>query len=83
MESKKLIEQLSHHATDIKSKVAHVNDEITTLSTEITELEETIWKLKRQLSYKKKYLKSYNYEKRELSAALVQCHQMTPAVCIR
>lgn len=78
-----MVEQLAHHATEIKLKVLHVNDEITTLSTEITELEETIWKLKKQLSYKKKYLKSYNHEKRELSAALIQCTQITPALCIR
>jgi hypothetical protein len=82
-EAKEMVEKLGHHVGEIKLQVGHVNEEITTLSTEISELEETIWKLKRQLTYKKKYLKSYNHEKRELSLAIAHCQQMTPGVCLR
>jgi uncharacterized coiled-coil protein SlyX len=82
-EAKTTIQKLSHRSVEIKSKMAHVDEEVSTLSTEVTELEETIWKLKKQLAYKKKFLKSTVLEKRELSAAMAQCQQMTPAVCIR
>jgi uncharacterized coiled-coil protein SlyX len=82
-EAKGMVQKLGLHSVEIKSKMAHADEEVSTLSTEVTELEETIWKLKKQLAYKKKFLKSTMHQKRELSAAMVTCQQMTPAVCIR
>lgn len=78
-----MVDTLTHHKAEIELKSNILNEEISTLSTELTELEETIWKLKQQLHYKKKVYKTYSMEKKDLTIAMEECVKLTPAICIR
>lgn len=78
-----MISNLINHKIEIVTKSNFLEDEISTLSTEVTELEDTILKLKQQLHYKKKVLKSYSLEKKDLTIVFEQCNKITPAICIR